>query len=173
MLELRWIRGPSCKEAIMSDRKHVEKGNETKAIKAKREDEQRPDKKPSEALSRLSANVAQPGDIKALQGTVGNRIVQRLIVKRSQPGVVQRHVSPETAAAYDEHFPAANADWELIGESVRAARDKLFEARDQGGSFVAHENAIQDHAYASMDYEEEGGGSESEQAEGGGGSESP
>ena len=72
----------------MGDRKHGEKSNETKAVQPKRDEEQQPDKKPSEALSRFSANIAQPEDIQTLQRSVGNRAVQRLI--QTSGDVVQR-----------------------------------------------------------------------------------
>lgn len=155
----------------MSEKKHKVDVEETQTTKHKNDEERISGFQPADVLRQVKngpPSALKPAKIIALQRTVGNRVVQRLITKQSQPGAVQRHVSPETTAAYNEHFPAANADWDLIGQSVRAARDKLSEARDQGGPFVAHENAIQQHAFASIDYEGEGGGSESEQAEGGG-----
>jgi len=79
----------------MIDRKHGEKSNETKAVQPKRDEEQQPDKKPSEAPSRFSANRAQPEDIQALQRSVGNRAVQRLI--QTSGDVVQRSFTDDPA----------------------------------------------------------------------------
>lgn len=82
----------------MGDRKHIAEGKEKKALETKRDGEQRPDKKPAEAVSRLSANVAQPEDIQALQRTVGNKVVANMI---------QRH----TRAEKDEYgFQVINSE---------------------------------------------------------------
>jgi len=148
----------------MSDRKHGEKSNETKAVRPKREEGQQPGKKPAEALSRLSANMARPEDIKALQRTVGNRIVQRLITKQSLPGALQRHVPPETDAAYTEHFPG-------IQDDLRAMKPKVKGLPELRSSMAVHHNALLDAAFVSADYKEGGGESQSPQT--GGESQSP
>ena len=76
----------------MGERKHRTEGKETKAsVQANREDEQQPDNKNAGAVSRLSANVAQPEDIQALQRSVGNRAVSNMI---------QRHMSDEASALH-------------------------------------------------------------------------
>ncbi|MGB3716229.1 MAG: hypothetical protein WA996_17550 [Candidatus Promineifilaceae bacterium] len=97
----------------MGERKHVEKGNETKAIQAKREEEQRPDKQPAEAVSRLSANAAQPEDIQALQRTVGNRAVTNMI---------QRHMSDE---ADSQHTRGASQFHEAVLTKAVPAADRV------------------------------------------------
>ena len=54
----------------MGERKHKAEGGEKKVIQPQRLDEQRLEKKPAEAISRLAANVARPEDIQVLQRTV-------------------------------------------------------------------------------------------------------
>ena len=51
----------------MGERKRKSEGGEKKIIQPQREDERQPEKHPSEALKRLSKNVAQPSDILTLQ----------------------------------------------------------------------------------------------------------
>ena len=78
----------------MQTRKHAEKNSETKVIQTRQDAKQSAEKEPAEALSRIDANVANPGDISALQRTLGNRVVQQLITKKSQPGIVVVMVIP-------------------------------------------------------------------------------
>jgi hypothetical protein len=78
-------------EVAMGEHKLGTKVTETKVKQAKREQERLVEKKPAGAVSRISANVAQPEDIQALQRTVGNRAVTNMI---------QRHMSEEASALH-------------------------------------------------------------------------
>lgn len=93
----------------MNKREHKGQGKERKAIQAKQDEEQRSDKNPAEAISRLSANIARSGDIQALQRTIGNRVVSNMI---------QRH-GRYALANYDfriRPLEGGSANW-LRGES--------------------------------------------------------
>jgi hypothetical protein len=68
----------------MGERKHKAEGGQKKAIQPQREEEHQLEKKPTEALMRLSENVAQPSDVQTLQKTIGNRSVTNMIQKHPQ-----------------------------------------------------------------------------------------
>ncbi|HET6445857.1 MAG TPA: hypothetical protein VFI27_14905 [candidate division Zixibacteria bacterium] len=148
----------------MGDRKHGEKSNETKAVQPKREEEQQPGKNPAEALSRLTANMAQPSDILTLQRTVGNRAVRRLITKQSHSGILQRHVPSGTLAAYEKDFPALKKAFKETGEQIKTSKEENLK---KANAMVPHLNAVVTASVAAVDYPAEGGGGSQSQQEGG------
>jgi hypothetical protein len=72
----------------MGERTHSKVDNQAKIIQSRRQEEQSASEKPSEALNRLSGNVARPGDVEVLQKSVGNQIVQRLV--QTSGALIQR-----------------------------------------------------------------------------------
>ena len=72
----------------MGEHKHGDAVSKAKKVQVKQEDEQGSREKPSEALARLSGNVARPADVHALQKSVGNRVIQRFV--QASSGLVQR-----------------------------------------------------------------------------------
>ena len=103
-----------------------------------------------------------PKRVLALQRTVGNRVVQRIVAERAEPGVLQRHVPPETDEAFTANFPAMQQTLSAMPDQVDALRDSRNALRDQ-------HNAILTGAYAANDYRcETEGESASSQEEGSG-----
>jgi hypothetical protein len=165
----------------MGERKHGDKGKEKKVIQAKREEEMLSSKHPAEALRQVKdgpPSTLKPAKILALQRTVGNRVVQRLITKQSQPGVLQRHVPPEADAAFTTNAAAGVENWASMGTKVKGAKTNISEAIELANTQVEHDNAIINAFKAAKAYEPESGGeTQSPQAgediyEGGGGSQS-
>ncbi len=68
----------------MGEYKHKAESVDNKIIKPQREEDQRLDTKPTEALTRVSANVAKPSDILTLQKSIGNRAVSNMIQRHSR-----------------------------------------------------------------------------------------
>ncbi len=72
----------------MGERSHGKVDGQSRIVPPTKEEEQQTGEKPSEALARLSGNVARPGDIKTLQKSVGNQAIQRFV--QAPGGLVQR-----------------------------------------------------------------------------------
>jgi hypothetical protein len=72
----------------MGQRKHGKVDSQARIVQAKREEERPTGEKPSEALSRLSANVARPSDVRVLQKSVGNHAIQRFV--QASGSLIQR-----------------------------------------------------------------------------------
>lgn len=68
----------------MGERKHNADDGEKKVVQPHREEEQSLEKKPTEALKFLSANIAQPADIQSLQKAIRNRAVTNMIQRHSR-----------------------------------------------------------------------------------------
>lgn len=90
----------------MGDRKREGDVRKKKAARPQRSDKRRLEEKPSDALSRLYANLASPSDIQILQRTYGNRHVQRVIA--SKKFIVRRQeAAPEQLPAQQQPQPQA------------------------------------------------------------------
>jgi len=103
-------------------------------------------------------STRRPGDILALQKTVGNRAVQQLITKKSQPGVVQRHVPPEADAAAIAAGNAASENWGAMGTKITGAKKNLSETVDLSKKQTKYDNTIITAFNDARVYEAEGGG---------------
>jgi hypothetical protein len=120
----------------MGEHKHGTKGKETKVTQAKREEEQLPEKKPAEALSRLSVNVAQPKDVLALQRTLGNRVVTNLI---------QRH--PEDTTRINLLRIMTNARIQILSNQISENRSQTNELTGSTTeNFTNHQNTLTSHS---------------------------
>jgi hypothetical protein len=76
----------------------------------------------ADALQRArgdSSATLRPSDVLALQRTVGNRAVQRLV--ESAPGSIQRHVSPESEAMYGQSRATVTAAKDQTKSSLQSA----------------------------------------------------
>jgi lipid II:glycine glycyltransferase (peptidoglycan interpeptide bridge formation enzyme) len=105
-------------------------------MKAKLEEEQLADKKPAEALSRLSANVARPEDIQALQRTIGNRAVTNMI---------QRH--PEDTSRIELLRHAINARVEILSNRTIENRDAINTVLNSTNeNFTNQQNTLTEHS---------------------------
>ena len=67
----------------MNELKNKTKGGERKVIQPQPEEERKSERKPADALKRLSANVAHASDIKTLQRAIGNRALTNMIQRHS------------------------------------------------------------------------------------------
>ena len=80
----------------------------------------------SQRVERAPPSAIRPSDILALQGTVGNRRVQRML-GRVTPGTIQRHMSDETRSQWFGARSDGGAATEQAAEGwgeVGAGRDK-------------------------------------------------
>ena len=130
----------------MGDRKHGEKDSKTKAIQPKREEEQLPESQPHEALSRLSANVAKPGEVLALQRTVGNRAVQHLLSGVQPgtvaPGSIQRHMSDAAFSTWMEGSATVKGAVEDAVQGTQAIQNGVKDVKKGGNNFITAYNLM-------------------------------
>jgi hypothetical protein len=92
-----------------------------------------------------------PRQISALQRTVGNRAVQRLIAGPAEGGVVQRHVPPEQDATFAATLPALQGTWASLNASSQGISANVE-------SLAQEANALRRAALASRDYPAGSGG---------------
>ncbi len=89
---------------------------------------------PTEALQRAAnapRSALRPADILALQGSVGNRAVQRLVdgapTGGAAPMVIQRHISDGLKAQMDANFSTMNDAgevlWQAQSDALAAGRE--------------------------------------------------
>jgi hypothetical protein len=124
---------------------HHEKDAKTPLVPEQDGQEQAPiheNAPPSNAVRRARS---EPGrlkstDVSALQRSVGNRAVQRLVSRKAQDGVVQRHVPPNADVAFRSNLPGlrgfTSGMYDQI-EGVRGIYNALLNAAEASAHFPA------------------------------------
>ena len=107
---------------------------------------------PAAALQRAQKGQLsnrQPADILALQKTIGNRAVQRLVADvqpgQASPGAVQRHISPETEAQFQSNFGP-------LGDAIERSKGTAQKLTEDVGKMYPTFNAVLSGAHAARDY---------------------
>ena len=106
---------------------------------------------PAAALQRAQKGQIsnrQPADILALQKTIGNRAVQRLVADLQpgavSPGAVQRHISPDTEAKF--------ADLRPLGDAIERTQGTAKNLSADVGKMKPTFNTVLGAAHAARDY---------------------
>jgi len=106
---------------------------------------------PAAALQRAQKGQIsnrQPADILALQKSIGNRAVQRLVADvqpgQASPGAVQRHISPETETQFQKLRP--------LGDAIERTKGNASKLTEDVGKMYPDFNAVLGGAHAARDY---------------------
>ncbi|MGB3712927.1 MAG: hypothetical protein WA996_00700 [Candidatus Promineifilaceae bacterium] len=128
----------------MGEHKHKVEANETKAIKPENEVEQLSGYHPAEVLRQVKdgpPSTLKPAQILALQRTVGNKVVQRMLGERKQQSgpdtqanlsptgdLIQRH--PEDTAKINNLIASINDNSTTFGNALIRHKDLIESHRE-------------------------------------------